>query len=838
MTLFWENGKTAFQEVIGMKYKKTAALIAAAAILASSTAFSVSAKEWVRVSEWAYNEVSNFRSEGLMPQSFDDVSDYHAVITRGQFAELVYSIADRAGAVPEQAKTAAVFSDTAGAGSAADALSACGVLSGTADGVFSPDSSITREDAAVMLYNAARLIDGRVFDFEYAVQPFADGGDISAYAAEAVEALSALGVVFGDAENRFTPNNSITIEQAVLMTYRLYTELPVFNADSGATVSGDSGEVVLKSFNNGYYESKQGNSLFISDGVNRIMEFETDIYSDLICCTNSTANYVFAVRYDKTTDVYDLDTEGFLFNIPYRVMSCSDKYIFVTTRESSSLFGVYDLNGTEVLPPEYTINDLRGKGYYDVTTTLTEVLDESLISMARRGNYSDIERTTWVGSAVIDLEWDENGAVYGNFASGMKDTGISSNAENAVAVLTNANGCTYFEMTWMGTDEAVSEQLENALDAGDGSYGSIAENSSSYTELYRIELTETTKRIGDDFGVEGLFRISRNGDVLFDNVTGYINYMPPAEDWYDVNGAELLLSFKVNGKDYALSAVISFGSGYGSGDNENARIINKSSDTVEIRLGAVKSCTIDGESISELDSEYSGSIYYNRKYGVSRVFIDTGDYLIWTPMKAKPELGGDTVTGDFYVQYKGSAIGWPVVDTFHGTLTGIGGSGDITLNSDDGRYSFTAARGEAAEQFETSGLSGTREVSEFITDGEPYFAGTPEEQDDYDLQEHDAPVKRIVTDSEGKVMFVVPVEQQEYPLIATTEGDGHDAVGGWKQLCTRVAVYMDRDDKPSKYLVWDTYIAEAIAIVMPENIFAEKTGDIQGEYVVVGDTDE
>ena len=816
-----------------------AAAAASAAVIMMTAAVSplyTSAKEWVRVSEWAYNEVSNFRSEGLMPQSFDDVSDYRAAITRGRFAELIYTAADKAGAIPVSAKGTAVFSDTAGAGSAADSLAACGVLSGVSEGVFAPDGTVTREDAAVMLYNTAKLIDGRVFDFGYTVEAFADGGAISDYAAEAVEALCALGVISGLDGSVFAPKSGITIEQAVLMTYRMYNELPVFNSGGSPAVSADSGEVILRSFNNGYYESKQGNRLFLSDGVDRVMEFETDIYSDIICCTNSTANYVFGLRYDKTTDVYDIDTKAFLFNIPYRVMSCSDKYIFVTTKESSSLFGVYGLDGSEVLPPQYTVNDLRGKGYYDITATLTELPDEALISSVKLNNVSDIGRTVWVGSPSVELSWYEDGTVCGDWEESINDTGISERQENGAAVLTNANGCTYFEMTWMGMNEEKTAEFAKAFEAG-ASTDDIAGNGANYTELYRVEMTETVRRIGEDFGVEGLFRISRNGNVLFDGVRGYISYMPPDKGWYSGQRTVLTLELSANGREYTLSANIRFGGENTSADGVNARIINKSSDTAEIRLGRTKSSIVDGGAVTG-ETEYSGSVFYNRKYGVSRVFINAGDLSVWTPIEAKPALSENTITGDFYVQYM--RRGYPITDVFSGTLAGIGGDGDITLRSDDGRYDMTFARRTETGASAEAALRGTREVSEFTADGEPYFTGTPAEQDEYDLQEHDAPVKRIVVDGGGKVMFVVPAEWQEYPLAATKEGDGHENAGSWQQLCEKLAAYMDADrELPPKWLIWDAYIGEAIAVVPQEYIFAESTETPEAHtFVKAGDEDE
>lgn len=53
--------------------KKLLCTILAAAMLSPCAAY---AREWVHVSEWAYNDVSVFTSEGLLTERFDSISDY------------------------------------------------------------------------------------------------------------------------------------------------------------------------------------------------------------------------------------------------------------------------------------------------------------------------------------------------------------------------------------------------------------------------------------------------------------------------------------------------------------------------------------------------------------------------------------------------------------------------------------------------------------------------------------------------------------------------------------------------------------------------------------------
>lgn len=69
--------------------KKLLCTILAAAMLSPCAAY---AREWVHVSEWAYNDVSVFTSEGLLTERFDSISDYRRNITRAEFAELLCSV--------------------------------------------------------------------------------------------------------------------------------------------------------------------------------------------------------------------------------------------------------------------------------------------------------------------------------------------------------------------------------------------------------------------------------------------------------------------------------------------------------------------------------------------------------------------------------------------------------------------------------------------------------------------------------------------------------------------------------------------------------------------------
>lgn len=97
------------------------------------------------------------------------------------------------------------------------ALADAGVIYG-ADGYFSPDAPITRQDAAVML---GRILTRRGVALEGS-SSFADAQDISGYAVESVCAMAAMGIISGD-NGRFLPKNNITRGEMAVLVNKILT---------------------------------------------------------------------------------------------------------------------------------------------------------------------------------------------------------------------------------------------------------------------------------------------------------------------------------------------------------------------------------------------------------------------------------------------------------------------------------------------------------------------------------------------------------------------------------------------------------------------------------------
>ena len=88
---------------------------------------------------------------------------------------------------------------------------------GVGDGSFAPDSVISRQDFAVILYRLM-LVSGVEFESGSHVE-FTDEADIAEYAAEAVRALSSVGIIVG-IDGAINPRAGVTREQAFLLAVR------------------------------------------------------------------------------------------------------------------------------------------------------------------------------------------------------------------------------------------------------------------------------------------------------------------------------------------------------------------------------------------------------------------------------------------------------------------------------------------------------------------------------------------------------------------------------------------------------------------------------------------
>ena len=162
-------------------------------------------------SVWAKEVIDQAISMGLVPENMQE--QYRWNIRRGEFCVLVVRFLQEASGKKmwelTDGMTLPTFSDTTDSNILNCA--ALGIVQGRGDGTFDPEGHITRAEAAVILTNAAKALG---VNTAATGQSFADAASIPAWAADAVNYVSANGVMQGDGTN-FNPSQNYTREQAI-----------------------------------------------------------------------------------------------------------------------------------------------------------------------------------------------------------------------------------------------------------------------------------------------------------------------------------------------------------------------------------------------------------------------------------------------------------------------------------------------------------------------------------------------------------------------------------------------------------------------------------------------
>ena len=212
-----------------------------AIVLALVFALSMSAAAFAAdtPSAWAKKEVDKAIELKLVPADLQ--KDYTAAITREEFCVLVMGLAEifDIEAVEEEGEDGdeeaeeaeSPFDDTDN--EAVIAAYEYGIVNGKAEGVFDPDGSITRQEAAAMLTRAAKVFG---MDTAAKASAFADAGKIAAYAKESVDFVFEIGVMNGTGNDNFSPAGTYTREQSIMTVLRLCN---VLNGDPAVEPADD-----------------------------------------------------------------------------------------------------------------------------------------------------------------------------------------------------------------------------------------------------------------------------------------------------------------------------------------------------------------------------------------------------------------------------------------------------------------------------------------------------------------------------------------------------------------------------------------------------------------------
>jgi len=164
-------------------------------------------------SSWATSQVNAAIAAGIVPEALQ--SKYTTAITRAEFCALAVALYEKV--TGKEITERVQFSDTTDVN--VEKMAALGVVSGVGDDKFSPDSSMTREQAATMLSRLATAIGKPLTEQAPA---FADNANISSWAASAVGEVQEAGIMSGVGNNTFSPAADYTREQSIITIMRLF----------------------------------------------------------------------------------------------------------------------------------------------------------------------------------------------------------------------------------------------------------------------------------------------------------------------------------------------------------------------------------------------------------------------------------------------------------------------------------------------------------------------------------------------------------------------------------------------------------------------------------------
>ncbi|WP_336773486.1 polysaccharide lyase family 8 super-sandwich domain-containing protein [Paenibacillus sp. MMO-58] len=170
---------------------------------------------------WAERAVKVLAAKAIVNGSDDRHYNPTGQTTRAEFAALLVRL------LGLQAGESYPFNDVAdNAWYAADVSAAfqSGIVSGTTDREFNPNAPITREQMAIMVVRAFVHVNGKQ---TIGSNPliFSDRSDISSWAEEAVRAAVKLGLMQGNGNGRFSPQDNATRAETAMVVWNLLKAL-------------------------------------------------------------------------------------------------------------------------------------------------------------------------------------------------------------------------------------------------------------------------------------------------------------------------------------------------------------------------------------------------------------------------------------------------------------------------------------------------------------------------------------------------------------------------------------------------------------------------------------
>lgn len=168
---------------------------------------------------WARTAIEVLAKKGILSGTGNGLFDPDSEVTREQFAKMLVAAAN----IPTDNGVESPFTDVKKIDWSYKYVNAaykCGIINGVSETEFDGTARITRQDVAVMAKRAADATGTAIKQGAKTV--FADADGIAEYARESVGTLSAAGVISGIDGEHFAPNESCTRAQAAKIIYLLF----------------------------------------------------------------------------------------------------------------------------------------------------------------------------------------------------------------------------------------------------------------------------------------------------------------------------------------------------------------------------------------------------------------------------------------------------------------------------------------------------------------------------------------------------------------------------------------------------------------------------------------
>jgi len=168
---------------------------------------------------WAKDAVARAAAKLLLAGESADTFGVNSSITRAEFTSMIVKglgILPVSGTAPFQ--DVAANSKYAGDIAAAKKL---GLIQGKSETSFDPDSTISRQDIAVILTNVQSYLGVKTDADASKLNAFADAKDIAAYAKPAVASAVQEGIMIGKSSTTFDPKADLTRAQAAVIVIRI-----------------------------------------------------------------------------------------------------------------------------------------------------------------------------------------------------------------------------------------------------------------------------------------------------------------------------------------------------------------------------------------------------------------------------------------------------------------------------------------------------------------------------------------------------------------------------------------------------------------------------------------